>query len=215
MKSDRNPILRLLASALRGILRIYDYICYRPKVIYTNKETKKYIKKNPVIFAPNHFSYRDGPTCYFLFRNSSLIVAKDWYEKKLIRMCVYGKPVIPIDRQGLDTAWLRDAVKMIKEGRHVFIFPEGHTNSFKEIDEFKAGFVMLSVMTGAPIIPMYIDGSSEVFKGKRLRIYVGNVENLDPEGKGMNGQYMKRECDRFRKIVCDMQSKYRKDKSNE
>lgn len=210
MNKDKNPFLKLVAMTIRGILRIYDYICYRPKVIYTNKDVKKYIKKNPVIFVPNHFSYRDGPTCYFLFKNSSLIVARDWYERKWIRLAVYGKPVIPIDRQGLDTAWLRDASDMYKAGKHIFIFPEGHTNSFKEIDEFKAGFVMLSVMTGAPIVPMYIDGSTEVFKGKRLKMYVGDVEELDSEGKGMNAQYLQKECKRFRQMVVDMREKYEK-----
>ncbi len=211
MPEDKNPFLRLIAMLIRGILRLYDYICYRPKVVYTNKDVKKYIKENPVIFAPNHFSSVDGPTCYFLFPNSSLIVAKDWYERKWIRIAVYGKPVIPIDRQGLDTAWLRDAANMVKAGKHVFIFPEGHTSQYETIDEFKAGFVMLSVMTGAPVVPMYIDGSSTRSSRKKgIKIYVGDVCQLEKEGKGMNGEYLKKECDRFRNIVLDMQNKYKK-----
>ena len=123
IKKDNNPMIVLLSGILRGILRLYVYVAYRPKVIYENKETKKYIIRNPVIFIPNHVSAQDGPVCYFLFPNSALMVAKDWYEKKWIRFATYSRPAIPLDRHNLDTAWLRDAVAMIKSGKNVFIFP--------------------------------------------------------------------------------------------
>lgn len=208
IKKDNNPMIVILSGILRGILRLYVYVAYRPKVIYENKETKKYIKRNPVIFIPNHVSAQDGPVCYFLFPNSALMVAKDWYEKKWIRFATYSRPAIPLDRHNLDTAWLRDAVAMIKAGKNVFIFPEGHTNKTGEIDEFKAGFAMLSVMTGAPVVPMYINGEYNPVIGKRLRIYVGEPKELSLEGKGMNSVYLNGECERFKNIVISMKNKY-------
>ena len=207
-KKDNNLIIILLSSVLRGILRLYVYVAYRPKVIYENKETKKFIRHNPVIFIPNHVSAQDGPVCYFLFPNSALMVAKDWYEKKWIRFAVYSRPAISLDRHNLDTSWIKEAVAMIKSGKNVFIFPEGHTNKTGEIDDFKAGFAMLSVMTGAPVVPMFINGEYNTVIGKRLKIYVGDLRKLSSEGKGMNSNYLNGECDRFKNIVEGMKNKY-------
>ena len=210
LTKDKNIFIKLTSGLLRGILKLYVYVAYRPKIIYENKETKKYIRNNPVVFIPNHTSAQDGPVCYFLFPNSALMVAKDWYEKKWIRFAVYSKPAIPIDRNNLDTAWLRDAVCMIKSGKNAFIFPEGHTNKTEEIDEFKAGFAMLAVMTGVPVVPMYINGEYNALFGKRLRIYVGDVCQLSNEGKGLNSLYLNNECNRFRNIVKTMKEQYKK-----
>ena len=210
MKKVKELLLKLSSGVMRGIIKLYIYVCYRPKLTYENKEVKKIIKKNPVIFVPNHCDYKDGPTCFFLFPNSALLIAKDWYEKKVIRWVTYGKAAIPIDRYGLDTSWLRDAVKMVKQGKNVFIFPERHTNTNDNIDEFKAGFAMLSVMTNAPVVPMYIDGEYNTILGKRLHIYVGDVEKLSEEGKGMNSEYLSRQCKRFRDKVVDLKAKYKK-----
>ena len=207
-KKDNNLIIILLSGILRGILRLYVYVAYRPKVIYENKETKKFIRHNPVIFIPNHVSAQDGPVCYFLFPNSALMVAKDWYEKKWIRFAVYSRPAISLDRRNLDTSWIKEAVAMIKSGKNVFIFPEGHTNKTGEIDDFKAGFAMLSVMTGVPVVPMFINGEYNTVIGKRLKIYVGDPRELSPEGKGMNSVYLNGECERFKNIVISMKNKY-------
>lgn len=207
MTKDNNPILKLLSSIVRGILRLYVYVAYRPKIIYENQDTKKYIRENPVVFVPNHVSAQDGPVCYFLFPNSALMVARDWYERKWIRFAIYSKPAIPLDRHNLDTSWLRDAVAMIKKGKNVFIFPEGYTNKTDEIADFKAGFAMLSVMTGAPVVPMYINGEYNSIFGKRLKIYVGDACELSSEGKGMNSLYLNDECERFKNIVVAMKRK--------
>lgn len=208
MTKDNNILIKLTSGLLRGILRLYVYIAYRPKVVYEDKELKKKLKSQPVIFIPNHVSAQDGPICYFLFPNSALMVAKDWYEKKWIRFATYSKPAIPLDRHNLDTAWLRDAISMIKDGKNVFIFPEGHTNKTDDIDDFKAGFAMLSVMTGAPVVPMYINGEYNALFGKRLKIYVGESRELSAEDKGMNSAYLNGECERFKNIVVAMKRKY-------
>lgn len=209
MKKEKNPIMKISSGIMRVLLRLYVYICFRPKIIYEDKSIKKKLKNTPVVFIANHTSYRDGPTLFFLFKNCSLLVAKDWHDRKLINWLMYSKPTIPIDRYGVDTGWLREAVKMIKVGKNVVIFPEGHTTLDKQIDDFKAGFVMLSVMTGAPVVPMYFNGEYNILHGRRLKIYVGKMEELDKEGKGMNAEYLSSQCSRFKNIVLDMESKYK------
>lgn len=47
---------------------------------------------------------------------------KDWMEKGIVKWITTGTNCIPIDRFGLDTAWLRETVTSIKAGNDVIIF---------------------------------------------------------------------------------------------
>lgn len=193
----------------RGLLYTYMYTAFRPKLTYIGRKTREQISQQPVIYVANHTGHNDGQMMLTLFRGSGLLLAKDWMEKKIIKWIVTGTNCIPIDRFGLDTAWLRDAVSSIKDGNDVIVFPEGHTSKNGEMDEFKSGFVMLSIMTGAPIVPVYIDGQYHKFIGKRLHIYVGRPTELTAEGKGMRADYLTAESERFRKIIEKMKGAVR------
>ena len=83
----------------------------------------------------------------------------------------------------------------------MIIFPEGHTSKTGVMDEFKPGFAMLAVMSGAKIVPVYNDGEYHKLFGKRLKLYVGEPMELTKEGKGLNAEYLAGECARFREAV--------------
>lgn len=83
----------------------------------------------------------------------------------------------------------------------MIIFPEGHTSKTGVMDEFKPGFAMLAVMSGAKIVPVYNNGEYHKLFGKRLKLYVGEPMELTKEGKGLNAEYLAGECKRFREIV--------------
>lgn len=185
----------------RGLMYAWLIGMFRPKVTYIGKDTEEEIKKQPVIYICNHTCHNDGQMMLTLFRGSSLLMAKDWMEKGIIKWVTTGANCIPIDRFGLDTAWLREATTSIKEGRSVIIFPEGHTSKTGEMDEFKSGFAMLGIMTGAPVVPVYIDGEYHKIFGKRLHVYVGKPMELSSEGRGMNADYLTKESSRFRNII--------------
>lgn len=188
----------------RGLLYAYMYAAFRPKLTYIGREKKEQISQQPVIYVANHTCHNDGQMMLTLFRQSGLLMAKDWMEKKIVRWIVKGTNCIPIDRFGLDTAWLREAVSCIKAGNDVVIFPEGHTAKNGEMDEFKSGFVMLAVMTGAPVVPVYIDGQYHRFFGKRLHIYIGKPTEITAEGRGMRADYLTAESERFRTMIGKM-----------
>lgn len=185
----------------RGLMYTWLLGMFRPKIVYLGKGTKEKIAAQPVIYVSNHTCHNDGQMMLTLFRGSALLMAKDWMEKGIVKWVTTGTNCIPIDRFGLDTAWLREAVTSIKAGNDVIIFPEGHTSKTGEMDEFKSGFAMLSVMTGAPVVPVYIDGEYHKLFGKRLHVYVGKPMALSEEGKGMNAEYLTRESKRFRTII--------------
>lgn len=109
-----------------------------------------------------------------------------------------------------DTELTQDGLEIQKKPskrRIDYYFPEGKTSKDGNIGEFKSGFVMLAIMTGARIVPFVIDGKYKMVFGRRQRIYLGEPLALTEEGKSLTPKYMEKESERFRQIIQDMKEK--------
>ena len=197
----KESLVSCSAALGRGLLYGYMYIMFRPKLCYESRKAKEEIKNGGVILVGNHVGHNDGQMFYMLFRNSVLIIAKDWADKKILRWITSGGKFIPVDRFGTDITWIRGATEHLKQGNNIIIFPEGHTSKTGVMDEFKPGFAMLAVMSGAKVVPVYNDGEYHKLFGRRLKLYVGEPVELTKEGKGLNAEYLAAEGARFRSII--------------
>lgn len=192
----------------RGLMTAYVRLAYRPKLIYIDSKQKKISYDKPVIFVGNHTSHMDGLLTSVIFSKAKgcILVAKDWYEKPKFNWFLKRNRCIPMDRFGLDTGWLRLSTAAIKDNQSVIIYPEGRTGKEEEPREFKSGFVMLSIMTGAQIVPYAICGEYKVF-GRRQRVVIGEPTELTAEGKGLKPAYLEAESERFRQIVIELKKR--------
>ncbi|WP_391557388.1 lysophospholipid acyltransferase family protein [Robertmurraya sp.] len=59
---------------------------------------------------------------------------------------------------------IREAVKLLKEGHSIAIFPEGTRSKGGPIGEFKSGGFRLAKDAKVPIVPISISGTSDVFE---------------------------------------------------
>ena len=64
---------------------------------------------------------------------------------------------------------------------------------------------MLSIMTGAKVVPYAVDGTYKFFG--RQRVIVGEPMELTAEGKGLRPDYLKAESERFRQEVIELRKK--------
>ena len=190
----------------RGLMTVFVRLAFRPKVRFTEPDRKNLHYDKPVIFVGNHTSHMDGVLTSVIFAPAKgcILVAKDWYEKPEFNWFLKNNRCIPMDRFGLDTAWLRMSVDAMKKGRSVIIYPEGRTGQEAEPREFKPGFVMLAIMTGADIVPYAVTGKYKMFFGERQKVLIGEPVRLTAEGKGMKPEYLKNEGERFRQKVIDL-----------
>ena len=187
-------------------------VVFRPKIRYTNKAVLKEYRKKPAIFIVNHTTLYDGIVMFSVLNKykANILIAKDWYEKKGFKTILEGNRAIPLDRNGLDTNWLRASVKAVKKGESVCIFPEGHRSKVDTLDTFKSGFTLLSQMTGAPIIPVYLSGEYSKFVGKRKQILFGDPMTMTPTDNGMAAEYLEAESERFRQHMLGMEKQSEK-----
>ncbi|MBI5419584.1 MAG: 1-acyl-sn-glycerol-3-phosphate acyltransferase, partial [Deltaproteobacteria bacterium] len=90
---------------------------------------------------------------------------------------------------------MREAVRRIREGRIVVIFPEGTRSANGAIGEFKAGAFYIARKAGVPVLPVYIDGGRRALpKGSFLRRPAELVLRvLEPLPPGAGGSLSKQE----------------------
>jgi 1-acyl-sn-glycerol-3-phosphate acyltransferase len=61
---------------------------------------------------------------------------------------------------------MQDAIETVKRGYSLVIFPEGTRSRGKPVGEFKAGSFKLALKSGAPIVPITVDGSWRLLEDK-------------------------------------------------
>jgi len=76
---------------------------------------------------------------------------------------------IPIDRRGQRVSGLKTALKRLKQGEMVLVFPEGTRSDDGRIRPFRPGFCTLAQRSGAAILPAAIEGAFQVWpRGRKF-----------------------------------------------
>lgn len=110
----------------------------------------------PYIFVCNHYSLLDVVLpAVATDKPVHFIAKKDLFEKGLMKKFVTKCQCIPVNRDGTDVKAIMQAMKYLKGGESIVIFPEGTRNKTDEIFlPFKGGAAAISVKTKTPIVPI-------------------------------------------------------------
>jgi len=89
------------------------------------------------------------------------IIAQEYYDHKIYHPFCVAIGCIPVKRDGRDQSSIRNALRSLKKGRVVAIFPEGRINpsSGREFHDAKPGAAYIPLRAGVPVIPAYIRGT--------------------------------------------------------
>jgi 1-acyl-sn-glycerol-3-phosphate acyltransferase len=119
-------------------------------------------EQGPAILIANHTCGADNlilqAGCH---RVLGFLIAKEFYDYWLCRPFCRILNCIPVNRNGRDLSATRAALRALKQGRVVPIFPEGtiHPTSGREIGEGKPGAAFIALHARVPVIPAYIRGT--------------------------------------------------------
>jgi len=87
--------------------------------------------------------------------------------------------MFPVDRAGGGAMAIKGAMKLLKDGEKVGMFPEG-TRVHSEADsEAKTGAVRLAARLGVPIVPVYVPRKKRKFRFNRIAIGAPYMVELD------------------------------------
>ena len=120
-------------------------------------------REGAVIFAPNHKSNFDPPVIGVCSPRVVHYMAKEELFKNPVFAAViryFG--TFPVKRGTVDRGAIRRAMKELKAGNPLGIFPEGTRIHGNRIGRFHDGMASLALMTGTPILPVAVIGTEKL-----------------------------------------------------
>ena len=87
------------------------------------------------------------------------MMAKEYYDIKALTWVFRAIEAIPVERSGRDTTSLRAALRHLKDGRVLGVFPEGRIENSRELMPFQTGVALMAIKTGVPVYPAFLDGT--------------------------------------------------------
>jgi 1-acyl-sn-glycerol-3-phosphate acyltransferase len=152
---------------IHGYLKIIEFIYWSYCIIWHRLRIDRRAPlptHGPAILISNHTCGIDHVLLQAACdRILGFMVAREYYEYPLLNPWCRLVNCIPVNRDGRDFAATRAALRALKEGRVLPIFPEGHIvpESGRRIDEMKPGTAYLALHSGVPVIPAYLCGTPE------------------------------------------------------
>jgi cytidylate kinase len=124
----------------------------------------------PVLLVANHSSVLDPPLVGGAAPRQLCFLAKaELFGVPLFGGLIRRLNAAPIRREGADPAALRTAMRVLEGGGALLIFPEGTRGEEGVLRAAKSGAGMLAVLSGAPVVPVYVRGSGRAWpRGRRL-----------------------------------------------
>lgn len=162
-----------------------QWLCFRTKISYEDKALQGRRIKGGAIIISNHTSVFDYAVYLFVFFSRTLRfqMAEVLFKKKLLGLFLKCMGGIFVDRDSHDLGFIARSQEVLDRGGVVGVFPEGRLPRAGEERPlpFKSGAAFLALSSGAPVIPVYTNGS--YFSKKRARVVIGRpvfAEDLVP-----------------------------------
>jgi 1-acyl-sn-glycerol-3-phosphate acyltransferase len=157
------PVIRALTTGWRAMGLKFDF---------QGLEHLPDQKHGGAVLAMNHISYLDfaliGTAALPMKRYVRFMAKKELFDNKVAGPLLRGMHHISVDRSN-GSASLVAALRALKDGEIIGIFPEGTISVSFEIKELKSGAVRLAQGAGVPVIPTIIWGSQRLWTKKVKR----------------------------------------------
>lgn len=133
----------------------------------------------PYVFASNHFSLIDTPLMFGFLPTPFRILARDGLWKiPFIGWHLSRAGHLPVNRTNprLAVRNIAFAAEKVREGRSILVFPEGGRRRGAKMRRLKTGAAHIAIRSGAPIVPVAIDGTGHVLPPGSYHLRPGKVE---------------------------------------
>jgi 1-acyl-sn-glycerol-3-phosphate acyltransferase len=160
-RREMNWIWTIGAPLVRALIGL----CFRLRI-----EGVEHVPRGgAVIVAPNHVSVLDGPAVVAVvgthrWRATRCLIASEIFSG-LTGWILRQARQIPIRRGTGDTGALDEANAAVLDGACAGVFPEGRVNDDATVglQRIRSGLTRIAIPTGAPVIPVGVWGTQEVW----------------------------------------------------
>ncbi|HET7484884.1 MAG TPA: lysophospholipid acyltransferase family protein [Solirubrobacterales bacterium] len=174
-------------SARRGVGWTYTFVrilvslptllIYRVRAIGVENVPKT----GPLILAPNHFSQMDHFFIGLYLRRKVRFMAKSQMFGPPVLTYIYKHGgVFPVRRGHRDEKAIETALTILGQDEMLLVYAEGGRSRSGELGEVKPGIGRIALESGAPVVPVAIQGSERVRRWKRFRFPKVTVQFGEP-----------------------------------
>lgn len=149
-------------------------VFFKRKTYYEDKKAQSRIVRGSALIVSNHYNILDYILNVFLFSTRKLyVVLSEWIFQQS-RFFTFGMKFfggIRADRDTMGMGFIDESIRVLEKGGVVQIFPEAHNTDDGEMHDFKPSYVLIALRSGAPIIPVMVDGNYGI--KKRAHVIIG------------------------------------------
>jgi 1-acyl-sn-glycerol-3-phosphate acyltransferase len=203
-----------------SIARFWARCAVRVSLSRLKVEGKENLSKHRVaVYAPNHTSYMDIPVVFaalpFQFR---ILAKKELWQWPFIGWYLERSGQMPIDTENPHATLtsLGGAVKALRAGMPLVVFPEGGRTSTGELRPFLSGAAYLAVRAQVSLVPIALKGVYDLLPIHTHHFYPGEltVQVGEPiETKGMTVRQNGELTERLREAIEEMMEKPARDEA--
>lgn len=148
--------------------RFAKFICYlflRYVCRWRVKGQELFPKEGPAIVVANHRSLWDPVAVGVAVPRQVRFMAKEeLFQIPGLGVLLRALGAFPVKRCRSDRAALQASLEVLRQGQVVGMFPEGTRVRAGELGRFYGGAALLSLKTGAPLVPVALKGTNNIFR---------------------------------------------------
>lgn len=170
----------MVFKLVRLILNFVFFVCLGLKV----EGQENIPDKGAIIVAPNHKSYWDPPVIGTAVNNRIIhyMAKEELFKNPIFGWVIRQFGTFPVKRGTVDRQAVRQAVRELKSGNPLGIFPEGTRIKREGLGRFHSGMASLALMTGTPVVPVAVIGTMDLpKKNGPLAVLIGKPIEVKKE----------------------------------
>jgi 1-acyl-sn-glycerol-3-phosphate acyltransferase len=156
-------------------------------------------RQGPFLLVSNHLSYADPPLLGLSFgRRINFMAKEELFRNRLIGGFLRHLGAISVNRGGVNRDAFRQAEQVLKNGKILAIFPEGHRSRDLRLQPALPGSALFALHTGVPVLPVAVSGTQRVFRLDCLwrrpvvTLVIGEPFHLPRAVKSLNKEHLEK-----------------------
>ena len=158
--ADRPFIQRFGYAAIRYVARLAGVVIFRMRC----KGRENIPASGPLLVCANHQSFLDPVIVGLAFnRRLNSLARQSLFRFAPFRLLIQFLDAIPLDRDGLGLAGLRESMRRIRRGECILFFPEGTRTPDGSVMPLQPGFCALARRGNVTGVPVGFDGAFDAW----------------------------------------------------